>query len=79
MNPGIRISPLQSANGFPRGRMSGERSGQCLVLKYGKLSLKADEAQVGQLHEDVERKREYYHIIIFPEKTKLYIKKEEDK
>ena len=35
----------------------------------GKLSLKADEPQVGQLHEDVERKWEYYHIIIFPEWT----------
>ena len=35
---------------------------------YGKLSLKADEPQVGQQHEDVERKREYYHIIILPEK-----------
>ena len=35
----------------------------------GKLSLKADEPQVGQRHEDVERKREYYHIIIFPEMT----------
>ena len=29
------------------------------------LSLKACEPQVGQRHEDVERKREYYHIIIF--------------
>jgi hypothetical protein len=35
----------------------------------GKQSLEADEPQVGQRHEDVERKREYYHIIIFPEKT----------
>ena len=34
-----------------------------------KLSLKADEPQVSQRHEDVEKKREYYHIIIFPEKT----------
>jgi hypothetical protein len=34
--------------------------------------------QVGQWHEDVKRKLEYYHIIIFPEKTKLCIKKEED-
>ena len=34
----------------------------------GKLSLNADETQVGQQHEDVERKREYYHII-FPERT----------
>ena len=23
----------------------------------------------GQLHEDVERKREFYHIIIFPDRT----------
>jgi hypothetical protein len=37
--------------------------------KDGKLSLKADEPQVGQRHDDVEGKREYYHIIIFPEKT----------
>jgi hypothetical protein len=29
----------------------------------------ADEPQVGQRHEDVERKLEYYHIIIFPENT----------
>ena len=32
---------------------------------YGKLSLKEDEPQVGQRHEDVNMKREYYHIIIF--------------
>jgi len=41
--------------------MSGQMS--------GKLSLKADEPQVGQRHEDVEKKRENYHIIIFPEWT----------
>jgi hypothetical protein len=35
----------------------------------GKLSLKMDESQLGQQHKDVERKQEYYHIIIFPEKT----------
>ena len=29
----------------------------------GKLSLKADESHVSQRHEDVEGKREYYHII----------------
>ena len=29
----------------------------------GKLSLKADEPQLGQRHSDVERKPEYYHII----------------
>ena len=33
------------------------------------LSLKADELQFGQRSEDVERKREFYHIIIFPETT----------
>jgi hypothetical protein len=31
--------------------------------------LKADEPQVGQRHEAVERKQEYYKTIIFPEKT----------
>ena len=35
----------------------------------GKLSFMAEEPKVGQLQEDVERKREYYHIIIFPENT----------
>jgi hypothetical protein len=42
--------------------------------------LKADESQVGKRHEDVERKREYYYIIIFPEITSnFFIKKEKDK
>ena len=31
--------------------------------------MKANELQVDQRHEDVEIKREYYHIIIFPERT----------
>jgi hypothetical protein len=31
------------------------------------MSLKADESQVGQRHEEVERKQEYYLIIIFLE------------
>jgi hypothetical protein len=66
MNPGIRIFPLPSANGLPRGRMSGERSGLLLALE---LSLKTDEALVGQRHEDVERKRENFLIIIFAERT----------
>ena len=35
-----------------------------------------DEPQVGQHHENVERKREYYHVIIFPEDLKFYTKKE---
>ena len=36
-------------------------------LWNGKMSLKVDEPQVDQQSEDVERKWEYYHIIIFPE------------
>jgi hypothetical protein len=35
----------------------------------GKLFLKAVEPQVGQWHKDVESKQEFYHIIIFPERT----------
>ena len=46
--------------------------------QVGKLS-KADEPQVALRHDAVGRKREYYHIFIFPDKTKFYIKKEEDK
>jgi hypothetical protein len=38
-------------------------------LSDRKLSLESEEPQVGQRYEYVERKREYYHIIIFPEKT----------
>ena len=69
MNPRIRIPPLPSANGLPRGRMRGSRSRKLLVFKMGNYPWKADEPQVGQRHEDVERKWEYYHIIIFPERT----------
>ena len=35
----------------------------------GKLSLKADEPKVGQRHEDVEKKWEHCHIIIFPKRA----------
>ena len=38
----------------------------------GKLSLNADESQVDQRHEEVERKREYYYIIILPEKNRNF-------
>ena len=34
-----------------------------------KIPLKAEEPQIGQWHEDVERKRESYHITIFPGST----------
>jgi hypothetical protein len=35
----------------------------------GNYALKEDEPQIGQRLDDVERKQEYYHIIIFPERT----------
>jgi hypothetical protein len=35
MNPGIRILSLPSANGLLGGQMSGQRSGQLLVLRTG--------------------------------------------
>ena len=38
-----------------------------------KLSSKADEPQVGQRYEDVERNWEYYHTIIFLEMTGNFI------
>jgi hypothetical protein len=42
--------------------------------------MKADEPLVCQRHEDMEKKREYYHFIIFSwENLKFYIKEEEDK
>ena len=69
MNPRIWILPLLSANNsLLRGRMNGQRTEQLLVLRMG-LSLKPDKPQVDQWHEDVERKQEYYHIIIFPGRT----------
>ena len=67
---GIMIPHLPSANGGWAGR------GQGNFLSLGwELSLKVDEPEVGQQHEDEERKCEYYHII-FPEflcsmKTKI--------
>ena len=39
----------------------------------GKLSLMTDESHVCQRYEDVERKWEYYHIIIFPGRTWNFI------
>ena len=41
--------------------------------------MKVDESQVGQRHEDVDRKWEYYHIAVLLKDLKLYIKKVEDK
>jgi hypothetical protein len=60
MNPRISILPLSIANGL---------FGRWMRCQVNSLSLKSDEPKVGQLHEDEERYWEYYHIIIFPEKT----------
>ena len=55
MNPGIRILPLPRANGIPGGRMNGQKVRATSCPQNGKISLKADEPQVDQRHEDVER------------------------
>ena len=57
---------------LPGGRMSGRGQGNF-------LSLKADELQVGQRQEYMERKREYYHIIIFPERILNFTSRKERK
>ena len=47
----------------------------------GKLSLKTDESEVTEVskrHEDVERKREHYHIIIFPRRPYNFIFKKRE-
>ena len=49
---------------FSEGGWAGKGQGISCTLD-GKLPLKAYEPQVGQWHEEVERKREYYHNIIF--------------
>ena len=47
-------------------------SGKLLVLKDEKLSLKADEPQVGQRHEDIERKwGKNKYILVFAERIKM--------
>jgi hypothetical protein len=58
MNPRIRILPISSANSPFGERKNGQRS--------GKLFFKADAPKVSQKHEYMERKRVYYHIIVFP-------------
>jgi hypothetical protein len=62
MNPGIRIPLYQE-------RMDERVEVRATSCPYGKLSLKTDEPQVGQQHEDVKRKQGYFHIIIFPQRT----------
>ena len=52
---------------FSEGGRAGRSQGNFLSLG-GKLSLKADEPQVGERYEDVERKREYYYVTVFLER-----------
>ena len=71
MNPRIRIFPSFKCQ---RPSQRADERVEIRATSYpenkdGKLSMKADELQVGQWHEDLERKREYYHIIIFPQRT----------
>ena len=61
MNPLIRILPLPST--FSESGWAGREQGNFLSL--GRETVL--EGEVDQRHEDLERKREYYFIIIFPE------------
>ena len=69
MNPEIRILRLTSAEGILGGRDERAEVKATSCPQDGKLSLKADEPQVGQGHEDEGRKLENYLIIIFPERN----------
>ena len=61
INPRIRILLLPSVNGLEGGWV-GRVHGNFMSLGWETIL-------GGQRHEDVERKWEYYHIIIFPEMT----------
>ena len=62
MNPGIMNIPLLSAKDL-LGKDERVEVTATSCPKGGKLSLKADEPQVGQQHEYVERKRENYYYL----------------
>ena len=57
MNPGLKILPLPKCQ-LPSRRADERIEVMATCPLYEKLSLKADEPQGGQRHEDVERKRE---------------------
>ena len=67
LNPGIRILPLQVPTTFSEGIWAGRGQGNFLSFGW-EISLKADEPQICQRH-DVKRKREYFSITIFSERT----------
>ena len=65
INPRITILALPNAKGF-LWRADERVEVRATSCPYdGKLSLKVDEPGIGKRHEDMERKREYYHITIF--------------
>ena len=72
---------LTSASGILGGRIRGWRSEQLLLLRLedGKLSLRVYEPQFDQRYEDVESKREFYHILFSLKNLKFYFEKEEGK
>ena len=69
INSEIRIFP------FPRSNALLCRADELVEVREtsrpldGTRSLKTDKSQVGQWYENMERKREYYRIIIFSERT----------
>ena len=56
----------QEPMAYPEGGWAGIGQGNVLSLGWETI-LEGGWTTVDQRHEDVERKREYYHIIIFPE------------
>ena len=77
MNAEIRIPSRSSDTTFSEGGWAGISQDNFLPLGWkGPWSLKADEPQVGQRHEDVERKWEYYHLIFLSQRTWTFTSKE---
>ena len=83
MNPNyLGFKPITNTKYFPstKCKLSSRRANERIENREtscpydGKLFSKANKPQVGQWHEDIERKWEYHHIHIF-----IPIKKEEDK
>jgi hypothetical protein len=70
MNPGIRILNLPSANGFSKGGLAARGQSNFLYLRCETI-LEDVCTTSWQRHQDVKRKREYFHVIIFPEVTEI--------
>ena len=68
MNPGMRILPLPSVNGLLGGEWASRFKGKFLSLGW-EIIIEGGWTTNCQHNEDVERTRECYHIINFPEMT----------